>query len=179
MENNYDKGNVEFHYDRKERISQASGDTLKSPKKLKGFFRQKSNMIIFADIILICLLTSGFLIYSKITGNRITSDNYTFSLSGYIFDNNVLATLTVVEKENKADSTPTLFEATISLPNDRSAYKKLSNYLPINKNEVVLRTSIPIKNQFFAQDNTKKLMYASIKYNGKTVKIKTTIKNEK
>lgn len=179
MENNYDKGNLEFHYDRKERIAQSSDDSLKSSKKRKGFFRQKPNMIILVDIIVICLLTCSFLIYSKITGNRITSDNYIFSLSGYIFDNNVLATLTIIKKGDTADSAPILFEATISLPNDRSAYKKLSNYLPTDEKEIVLRTSIPIKNQFFAEENTKKLIYASIKYNEKTVKIKTAIKSEK
>ena len=63
---NLDNPQYEFHYNRDERLSMMPESVLEFKKRKR---KNKSLLILWLDIALIVILSSGFLIYQKMTGN--------------------------------------------------------------------------------------------------------------
>ena len=74
---NLDNPQYEFHYNRDERLSMMPESVLEFKKRKR---KNKSLLILWLDIALIVILSSGFLIYQKMTGNSYKGENYTFSM---------------------------------------------------------------------------------------------------
>ena len=174
----YDKDQVEYHYNQEERLA-------KMPLHLKD--RQhgsnKSILITFANLILIFILFGGFLVYERFFGNKDEPEFYHpdfyISLNGYIFDNNMLITLSITKKPETTlpSEGPLPFEASIILSENSEIQRKFFNFLPVGANEeIVLRTSIPITN-FEVQRNSK--LEAIITYSDQVINLKSGVKSEK
>ena len=179
MSNKFEKNQLNFHYNREERLSMLPPGVIKSRQKQKGFFRNnKPFTIILINVIIICLMFFGFTIYSKIASNRSSNSDFNFLLNGYIFDNNMLITLKIEKKKDSKLLEDTLpFEAIITLSDNNDFYKKFFDNMPDNSNkEIVLRLQTPITN-YELQKNS--IIYANIKYNDKIINLKSKIKNEK
>ncbi|MCP5513857.1 MAG: hypothetical protein H7A26_00135 [Spirochaetales bacterium] len=178
---NKGKEQIERHYDRNERLAMMPEALLKLKSGKKGFFRNKSMVILFADIVIICLLSAGFFIYSRITSNTYATNNYSLILKGYIFDDTALISLTITKKMDspplKTDPKP--FEATITVTGNDEYYKKNFDYLPdvINR-EVTIRASIPLDPSGTGKQSAP-TAYATVKFENTSVKLKYTLKREK
>ncbi len=182
MENN-GKEQIERHYDRNERLAMMPEALLKLKSGKRGFFRNKSMVILFADIVIICLLSAGFFIYSRLTSNTYATNNYSLILKGYIFDDKALITLTITKKMDSPLLTlktePKPFEATITVTGNDDYYKKNFDYLPdvINR-EVTIRASIPLDPEGTGKPATP-TAYATVKFENTSVKLKYNLKREK
>ncbi|MCL2705875.1 MAG: hypothetical protein FWE72_06675 [Spirochaetaceae bacterium] len=178
MSNNFEKERSKRHYDREERLAMMPSGSTKDNSKLKGFLRFKPLNIIIINLILICILFPIITFYTRYTANRDFNPDYNFLLNGYIFDNNILVSLTISKKQNsKISDAPLPFDVTISLSDNIDFYKKFFDNMPVSSDkEVVLRTSIPITN-YKIHRNT--LLYANIVYSDQIISLKSKIKNEK
>ena len=180
MSNQSDNNQIKHHYNREERLAMMPSGALRNKKKPKGFFRNnKSFTILFINFIVICLLFLGFFIYTIITSNKSSNSDFTFLLNGYIYDSNILISLTIEKKHNSKiiSDTPLPFEVTITLSDNKEFYKKFFDNLPVNSGkEIVLRTTYPASNY---EVNKNSLIYANIKYTDKEITLKSKIKNEK
>ncbi|MDX9800425.1 MAG: hypothetical protein RBT69_03700 [Spirochaetia bacterium] len=180
MEDN-GKEQIEIHYDRNERLAMIPEALLKLKSGKKGFFHNKSMAILFADIVIICLLSAGFFIYSSLTTNTYSSKNYSLILKGYIFNDTALVTLTITKKMDAPPlkTEPKPFEATITVTGNKNYYKKNFDFLPdvINR-DVTVRASIPLD----PADLDKKMntiAYAAVKFENTSIKLKYKLKKEK
>lgn len=136
----------EFHYDREDRLSMIPESVLQYKKKKT---KNRSLLILFLDIILICILSLGFLFYQKFTSNRYTSNDYTFTLKTYIYDENLLISITSVNRlpanDNSMENESTPVELTIKLSKTGDFYKKIFDILPQkNGSSKTYRASIPL-----------------------------------
>ena len=90
-----EKPQYEFHYNREERLSMMPDSVLEFKKKKR---KNRSLLILWLDIALIVILSSGFLIYQKITGDKYTDKNYTFSMKTFVYNDNLLISITALNK---------------------------------------------------------------------------------
>ena len=170
----------ERHYDRAERIAMMPEALIKLKNRKKGFFRNnRSTAIILADIIIICILLIGFIIYSKISSNQYTYNNYNFLLKGYIFDSKALISLTAVNTLETASSSsePKSFEATITCSGNNEFYKKMYEILPDTvRKDTTMRAAVQIDNY---NPGEVYIVYALIRIDNTTIKLKYNLKKEK
>ncbi|MCL2481005.1 MAG: hypothetical protein FWF38_04785 [Spirochaetaceae bacterium] len=178
MSNNFEKKPLEHHYNREERLAMMPAGAGKDKSKLKGFFRFKPLNIIIINLILICILFPIITFYTRYTANRDFNPDFNFLLNGYIFDNNILVSLTIEKKQkSKISDEPLPFEVTINLSDNKDFYKKFFDNMPASSNkEVILRTAIPITNYKVHKNS---ILYANIIYSDKTIQLKSKIKGEK
>ena len=178
MPSDFEKQLYGFHYDREERLKKMPPGYQPDKFKEKGFFKKKHFNIIVANLILVLILFPILTIYTRTTANRKSTADFNFLLNGYIFDNNMLISLTIQKKQDSTiDDTPLPFEATIFLSDDKEFYKKFFDIMPVSSDkEVVLRTSIPITD-YKTYKNT--IIHANIIYSDQSISLKSKIKNEK
>jgi len=176
MSNNFEKEPIKPHYDREERLSMMPQGSAKG--KSKGFFKTRPFTIIIANLILIIILIPAITYYTRHTANKNFNPDFNFLLNGYIFDNNILVSLTIKKKpDSKITDEPLPFEVTISLSDNKDFYKKFFDNMPAGSDkEVVLRTAIPLSN-YRVQKNS--ILYANIIYGDQTISLKSKIKSEK
>ncbi len=174
------KEQFERHYDREERLAMMPEALIKLKTKKKGFFRNnKSLVIMLADIVLLLLLFLAFLIYSKISSNTSTINNYNFVLKGYVYDSKALISLTILNTldSSSAVSESKPFEATITLSGHKDFYKKVYDIMPDPKNrEITMRAAIPLEDYYTTAAQT---VFAEVKFDNTTVKLKYNLKKEK
>ena len=184
MDNNSNPGQdnpqYEFHYNREERLSMMPDSVLKFKQKKR---KNRSLLILWLDIALIVILSSGFLIYQKITGGRYSDKNYTFSMKTYVYNDNLLISVTAlnrIQSENTSDKSdsgrPVIL--TVKLSKADNFYKKIFDVLP-DKNtiEKTYRVSIPLSEIPGLKDSTH--VYVDIKYENSSITIKHKIVYEK
>ncbi len=173
-----EKPEYEFHYNREERHSMMPESVLEYKKKKR---KNKSLLILWLDIALIVLLSSGFLIYQKISGNRYTGDNYTFSMKTFVYNDNLLISVTSVNKnptvpDEKEPEIPV--ELTVKLSKIDSFYEKIFDLLPREINEEkIYRISIPLSEIPDINDSSHILV--NIKFQNNSIDIKHKIVYEK
>ncbi|MCL2293685.1 MAG: hypothetical protein FWC36_02305 [Spirochaetes bacterium] len=177
MQENFDQNQYEFHYKREERFARMPSHLRDNPK---GFYQNnKPLVIIFANLILAIIIFGGFFAYENFIANRNFHPDFNFTLNGYIFDNNMLITLSIRKKENSALPEDELlpFEATITLSDNRDFNRRFFDILPAKPNEeVVLRTSVPIFNHEIQRNST---IFATIAFSGQIISLKSRVKSEK
>jgi hypothetical protein len=169
----------EFHYDREERLSMMPESVLQFKKKKK---KNRSVLILLLDIILICLLSLGFMIYQKFTNNSYSSDNYNFTLKTYIYDENLLISITSVNKlpvntnSKKQESIPVEFIVKLSKIDD--FYKKIFDVLPQkNGSAKTYRASIPLNELPYIPDST--FVKVNVKFGNNSINLKHKLLYEK
>ncbi len=177
--NNPNKVEYEFHYNRDERLSMMPEAVLKLKNKKK---KNRSLLILWLDIALIVILSSGFLIYQKITGNRYSDEDFTFSMKTFVYNDNLLISVTALNKkpysgqEKNPKDIPV--ELNFKLSKSESFYKKVFDILPLKKsNEKTYRISIPLSKIPDLQESTHVLV--NIKYKNSSINIKHKIVYEK
>ena len=180
MSNNFENDKIKFHYNREERLAMKPVPP-EEKSKVKGlfklFFRNKKPLnIIFANIILVCILFSFFIFYTQVKHNTFSNSDFSFSINGYIFDNNLFLTLIIKKKQDsKLSNDPIPVEAVIFLSDNKEFYKKFFDNMPADSNkETVLRAIIPGN-----VVQKKSLLLAKIEYSNNTINIKSKIKSEK
>ena len=180
MQNNYDKNQLNLHYNREERLAMMPPGARINKPKGKGFFKNNKSLgILLLNLIIICIIFPGFFIYTRITANTNPNPDFNFLLSGYIFDNNILTSLTIEKKKDSTLSSdePLPFEATIYLSDNSDIYKKIFDFMPANSGkEIVFRASIPATN-YEVQKNS--IIHATIEYSDQTIKLKSQVKSER
>ena len=174
-----DMPQYEFHYSREERLSMMPDSVLEFKKKKR---KNRSLLILWLDIALIVILSSGFLIYQKITGGKYTDKNYTFSMMNYVYNDNLLISVTAVNnlKSGSSDKSDTEIPVilTVKLSRADEFYKKIFDVLPDkNTPEKTYRISIPLSEIPELKNSTHIL--ASIKYENSSINIKHKIVYEK
>ena len=184
MENNsnpgQDKPQYEFHYNREERLSMMPDSVLKFKKKKR---KNRSLLILWLDIALIVILSSGFLIYQKISGGRYSDKNYSFSMKTYVYNDNLLISVTAVNRiqsdsTSDKDSTGIPVILTVKLSKADSFYKKIFDVLPDkNSSEKTYRVSIPLSEIPELLNSTH--VSVNIKYENSSINIKHKIVYEK
>ncbi len=179
MSDNPEKKQLEYHYSREDRLNLLPPGIIKEKSGKKGFFRNNKPLgIILADIVIISILFFGYFIYTKTISNQNSNPDFSFLLNGYIFDNNLLISLTISKKENSRlpESAAFPLEAAITISGNDSFYKKFFDTMPDKPdNDTILRTSIHAADYAI---NKNSIIYATIEYNNKTIELKSRLKSE-
>ena len=173
------KDQYERHYDREERLAMMPEALIKLKSRKKGFFRNnKSMMIILADIIIICLLALGFMIYTRISSNSHSTQTHTFVLNGYVLNNRALISLRITRKRDHlaARTPPRPFEATINISGNNDYYKKVFDFLPEDPDrDVIFRAVIPVEDFYTSQ---KHAVTSTVQFDNTTINLKYNLKTE-
>ncbi|MCL2791669.1 MAG: hypothetical protein FWD87_01130 [Spirochaetaceae bacterium] len=175
----FEKEPYELHYNREERLAMMPPNVIKDKSRPKGFFNNKSLLIIAANIILVCIL---FLVFTFLTRGTVSTDlnpgvdsNFNFLLNGYIFDNNILVSLIIEKKQDSAivSDTPLPVEVTITLSDNANFYTNFFNFMPESPAErLILRAAIPVTN-YEIQKNS--ILYADITYGNQIINLNSKI----
>ena len=176
---NLDNPQYEFHYNRDERLSMMPESVLEFKKRKR---KNKSLLILWLDIALIVILSSGFLIYQKMTGNSYKGENYTFSMKSFIYDDNLLISVTSVNRRpaetNDKNNRAVPVEMTVKLSKNNDFYKKIFDVLPLNSSDTeTYRVSIPLK-EIPVMDKLSHI-FVNIKFENSNINIKHKIVYEK
>lgn len=174
-----DKSEYEYHYNRDERLSMMPESVLEFKKKKR---KNRSLLILWLDIALIVILSSGFLIYQKISGNSFSGEDYSFSLKTFVYNDNLLISITSVNKtsfDSDSDNTPAVpVELTVKLSKIDDFYKKIFDVLPQNSAEKkTYRISIPLS-EMPSLENTSYIL-VNIKFENSSINIKHKLVYEK
>ena len=173
-----EKPQYEFHYNREERLSMMPDSVLEFKKKKR---KNRSLLILWLDIALIVILSSGFLIYQKITGDKYTDKNYTFSMKTFVYNDNLLISITALNKiksdnSDKSSDIPVIL--TLKLSKADNFYKKIFDVLPgRSSDEKTYRVSIPLSEIPELKDSTHILV--NIKFENNSINTKLKIIYEK
>ncbi len=176
-QNNTEDMQYEFHYSREERLSMMPDSVLEYKNRKK---KNKSLLILWLDIALILLLSSGFLIYQKITGNRYSDDNYKFSMKTFVYNDNLLISITALNKKtsDSIGNSGVPVELTLKLSKSDSFYKKIYDFLPQKNSEAkIYRESIPLSEIPDIRNSSHLLV--NIKFDNSSIDIRQKIVSEK
>ena len=139
-------------------------------------------VILLLDILLICLLSLGFLIYQRISSNRFSTDDYSFTLKSFIYDEKILISISALNKSSSnpgsKDTSPLPVDITVRLSKISEFYKKIYDFLPDQNNRTsIYRVSIPLDKIPPVTESS--FVIVTLKFRDNTIKLKHKLVNEK
>lgn len=152
-----------FHSSRKERY-ESGGITEK--KKKKGFFQKNPSFkIIIIDILFIIIISAVIVPFIYKREGTSAIDNYKLTLKAFEFDDQVMFSLTVIEKDNSENGS--LVESEFYLIEGEMSLSE-SDLLPGPGEERILKGGLPLGDEIY--------LYCNVSINGKNKLIKKKIK---
>ncbi len=152
-----------FHSSRKER-HEAGG--IAEKKEKKGFFQKNPSFkIIMIDILFIVIISGVIVPFIYKREGTSTIDNYKLTLKAFDFDDEVMFSLTVIEKDDTENAS--LVESEFYLNVDGLTLSE-SDLLPGPGEERILKGGLPLSDE--------KYLYCKVSINGKNKIIKKKIK---
>lgn len=136
---------LHFHYDKEERIQSLSPHIRdRSSEKLGLFKRNRSLFIILIDVLIIVLIIVVVLPFVGGKEHTTVIEGYTFTLSGFIFEDSSLFNLHILsEKESASTSNDNrVITVTFSIEGTEEQ-RKVTDLLPVSQKERIIRGRIP------------------------------------
>ncbi len=117
------------------------------------------------------------------TGNSFKGENYTFSMKSFIYDDNLLISVTSVNRKpaekNDKNNTSIPVEMIVKLSKNDDFYKKIFDVLPLNSSDAkTYRVSIPLT-EIPVMDSRLSHIFVNIKFENSSIDIKQKIVYEK
>jgi hypothetical protein len=135
------------------------------PKVKKGFFQNNPSFkIIMIDLLLIVIISGVFVPFIMKREGTSRIDNYKLTLKAFNFDDQVMATLVILNTEDLDNEG--LVEASFYIDENINLYLE-SDILPSRLEERILKTKLKSENSDY--------LYCKIEINGKTKTIKKRI----
>jgi hypothetical protein len=144
----HEDGQLNYHYDRYEREGSAARN-LGKPRKsgiLKG---NRSLLVLLLDVILILVILAVFRFVIPLFAGQTALGGYSISLKGFIYDNQIYATLKIHKKIGEESRTPdtNIVEVTFKTADGENELQ-VSDLLPLHsEQDRFIREVLPYKGQ--------------------------------